>query len=200
MWLRLFALIAKLFCCQCCWRADKVSTSCLLYLRSSARVQCVADSTLRWQKWSPQELLCKSSVSSGQLLAHCAAWALHLFASLLARGKYLALKWDKQLQGSGGKHIFQEFLVRWNTWNTFFFFFVKSLLCSALQLGDPAVSYTQQMGNCLELGTEAWKIFFVFKSVPNQISTHSVRTKNIEQRGGIFHIGRNERQWFDSPA
>lgn len=40
-----------------------------------------------------------------------------------------------------------------------FFFFVKSLLCSALQLGDPAVSYTQQMGNCLELGTEAWKIF-----------------------------------------
>ena len=40
-----------------------------------------------------------------------------------------------------------------------FFFFVNSLLCSALQLGDPAVSYTQQMGNCLELGTEAWKIF-----------------------------------------
>lgn len=160
MRLRLFALFAKLFCCQCCWKAAKASTSCSLYLRSSARVQCRADSTIRWHKWSPQELLCQSGVSSGQLFTHSGAWALHLFASLPARGKYSALEWDKQLRVSGGEHIFQEFLVRWNTWIFFFFFFfVKSLLCSALQLGDPAVSYTQQMGNCLELGTEAWKIF-----------------------------------------
>lgn len=40
----------------------------------------------------------------------------------------------------------------------------------------------------------------MFKSVPNQISTHSVRSKNIEERGGIFHIGRNERQCFDLVA
>jgi len=82
----------------------------------------------------------------------------------------------------------------------FFFSFVKSLLCSAPQLGDPAVSYTQQMGSCLELGTETWKIFFVFKSVPNQTSTHSVRRKNIEQRGEVFHVSRNERQSFDLAA
>lgn len=36
----------------------------------------------------------------------------------------------------------------------------------------------------------------MFKSVPNQISTHSARSKNVEQRGGIFCIDRNERQCF----
>lgn len=69
-----------------------------------------------------RSFLCKSSVKSGQLFAHFAAWALHLLASMLARGKYSALEWDKQLQVSGEKHIFQEFLLRWNTWNFYFFF------------------------------------------------------------------------------